>query len=175
MFLDDNKEKNIKRVVVGIVLDDSTYGFKYHFKPEQERKQYDMKKLPIQIQIEYQNLTGESRIRIINQEIIVTSNVKEIQTNDELLQTFYMQQTAQLARKGKKEEAKRHLENWKKVPKQMNPAFHQDVYDDYGSRLECFINNRSNRNRDNDYARVQMGSVLNPQRAQKFKRKKYDY
>ncbi|KAL7716623.1 VWFA domain-containing protein [Entamoeba marina] len=176
MYLDDNDQSNLKYLVIGNVLDDSAHTFGYHFKSEHERRQYgDVMNYPIQVQIQYKNMKGEYRVRIINQEITVTDNVEEIQMDNELLQNFYMQQTAQNIRKGNKVEAQKRLNHWKNVPKMSYTTQNQQAYDDYGKHFDEYLDQDTNFVSDSTCAFAYSACNFSNKKAGKYGDHDYDF
>ncbi|EDR22106.1 hypothetical protein, conserved [Entamoeba dispar SAW760] len=163
----ESEQPSRRRVVLGNVMDDSRYQFKYGLRPGEDIQQFgQMKNFPIQIQIEYKKKNGLKGVRVLTQTIDIADESEELQIDGQILQTFYIQQTAQMRHEGRTDEARRNLRQFQQA-QQISFVPMQGIYREYAEEMESAMDQH------NDYSSYifqNATNTWNDKRASRFKK-----
>ncbi|KAL7718641.1 VWFA domain-containing protein [Entamoeba marina] len=139
-----------RKILFGNVFDDSIYQFKYALRPDEDIKQYgEIKSFPTQIQIEYERVNGMKGIRVITNDVNVAEEDEEVHLDGEVLQTFYIQQTAKQAKAGNITSARQQMNNYRNISS-MAPIMQQSAYDAYADELDEVMPSKDRGRYDSD-------------------------
>ena len=171
VYLNDlrsNEQPSRNTVVLGNVYDDTVYQFRYNLRPEAQRAAFgEIATFPVQVQVEYTKPNGMRGMRVLTQVIQVAREDEEVAVNAEVMQDFFIQQTAVLARRGEREEARRQFRNLRSV-QTVSTAAYQPMYDGLTLQLQEALTDQHG---DQEAMVFQNASNFNFSRAKKYSKK----
>ncbi|ELP88846.1 hypothetical protein EIN_474480 [Entamoeba invadens IP1] len=132
-----SEQPSRRQVSIGNVNDDTTYQFKYSMRSEEETKAFgEMKNFPVQVQIKYTKLNGFKGIRVISKTVEIAEEKEEVKVVDgDVLQTYYIQQTAIHKRRNSIENARQNMSMFR-MAQEASAQPMQEVYKDYADDME---------------------------------------
>nr|BAN42528.1 hypothetical protein, conserved [Entamoeba invadens] len=148
-----------KSVDVGNALDDTTYQFKYAKRNGDDK----LETFTVQLGIKYTKKNGGVYYRIITRKIEVAKEDEKVDSNGEVLQTYYIQQTAEHKRRGSIERAKENIGMFRQA-QQVSKQEMQSEYNTYADDME----DKLEENNDEAWAVNQTASKWSMKKAKKF-------
>ncbi|ELP84105.1 hypothetical protein EIN_502380 [Entamoeba invadens IP1] len=157
-----NEKVSKKSVDVGNALDDTTYQFKYAKRNSEDK----LETFTVQLGIKYTKKNGGVYYRIITRKIEVAKEDEKVDLNGEVLQTYYIQQTAEHKRRGSIERAKENIGMFRQA-QQVSKQVMQSEYNTYADDME----NRLEEDNDEAWAVNQTATKWSKKKAKKFSEK----
>ena len=106
MYITNFEEKpSIKREFYGNVVDDSSYDFQIEVREDKYEEVKTMKTFPIQVQVEYTRKNGMKGMTVFTKSIEVAREEEDVELDGDVVQKYYIKQSALKAKQGRIEEA----------------------------------------------------------------------